>query len=339
MDRESRKPAIEAWPRRLSEAIREALVGGDFALALRLASCGDGQARNLEKEYALMLKGLVQTTDLLAMQVAQSVTENSPGESESFRGALSLLHGFALQLRALPAWSAPEARPETSPTAAQRRIHALLGELERWFDATHSACAEKIIAAIRAEDTKTALVLLEQKERAFYQPVHDALVRFMADVFGWAFREFGATGLAHFHLATAERLRGGFEQWERMTPELFARTTAFLLKQHMSRFRVHETAETYIFEQSFCGSGGQLRLSGAYEGANALPTVTGPAPVTFGKPALPVYCTHCAIWNVVAPQRWFGHAQWVFDAPSRPDGSCVFHIAKSWGPGRDAGCS
>ncbi len=46
------------WGRRLSDAIREALDAGDLASARRLALDGDGQARSLEKEYALMYRGL-----------------------------------------------------------------------------------------------------------------------------------------------------------------------------------------------------------------------------------------------------------------------------------------
>jgi hypothetical protein len=46
------------WGRRLSDAIREALDAGDLASARRLALDGDGQARSLEKKYALMYRGL-----------------------------------------------------------------------------------------------------------------------------------------------------------------------------------------------------------------------------------------------------------------------------------------
>jgi len=41
-----------------------------------------------------------------------------------------------------------------------------------------------------------------------------------------------------------------------------------------------------------------------------------------------VYCSHCPIWNGVAPLSWFGRPHWVFDRPSRPDGSCTLHIYK-----------
>jgi hypothetical protein len=56
--------------------------------------------------------------------------------------------------------------------------------------------------------------------------------------------------------------------------------------------------------------------------------VKTPGPLTAGEPSLPVYCTHCPVWNAVAPIEWFGRPHWVFDRPSRPDGSCTLHIYK-----------
>ncbi len=59
------------WGRRLSDAIREALDAGDLASARRLALEGDGQARSLEKEYALMDRGLAITLRVLLNIVGQ----------------------------------------------------------------------------------------------------------------------------------------------------------------------------------------------------------------------------------------------------------------------------
>lgn len=95
----------------------------------------------------------------------------------------------------------------------------------------------------------------------------------------------------------------------------------------MGRLEVTEDAEKFTIEQSPCGSGGTLVLRGAHAGPAALPYVEEPGPLTAGEPRLPVYCSHCPIWNGVAPLRWFGRPHWVFERPSRPDGSCTLHIA------------
>jgi hypothetical protein len=173
-----------------------------------------------------------------------------------------------------------------------------------------------------------ALRLIEAKERGAYLPRHDSLVRFMADTFAWVLRHRGEQELLQFHLATAERQRPGFERWERMPAAEFAWTSAYLLKQHMGQVSVSEDEEKFTIVQTPCGSGGRLRRAGAYDRPEGLPFVETPGPLTFGEKRLPVYCSHCAIWNGVATLRWFGRAHWVFDGPAREDGSCRLHIYK-----------
>jgi hypothetical protein len=147
-------------------------------------------------------------------------------------------------------------------------------------------------------------------------------------VFGFVLRHFGAGELYRFHRETAERQRAGFEKWERLTPAEFAQATAFLLKQHMGSLEVREDEEKFTIEQTLCGSGGRLKLAGAYSGPEALPFVEGPGPLTAGQERFAVYCSHCPIWNSVASIEWFGRPHWVFENPSRPDGSCTLHIYK-----------
>ncbi len=153
----------------------------------------------------------------------------------------------------------------------------------------------------------------------------------MAEVFDYVVQHFGRDELYRFQRATAEGQRRGFDKWERLDAAGLTRATAFLGKQHMGRLRVVEDNEKFTIVQTPCGSGGRLRLAGAYEGPEALPFVEGPGPLTLGQPRLPVYCTHCPIWNSVAPIEWFGHPQLVFDDASRPDGSCTLHVYKDAG--------
>ena len=150
----------------------------------------------------------------------------------------------------------------------------------------------------------------------------------MADVFGYVLREFGPAELLRFHRETAEGQRPGFEKWEQMSAADFARASAFLLKQHMGQVEVREDAEKFTIEQAPCGSGGRLRLAGAYAGRDALAYVEEPGPLTLGQARFPVYCSHCPVWNGVAPVEWFGRPHWVFDEPARPDGSCTLHVYK-----------
>jgi hypothetical protein len=204
----------------------------------------------------------------------------------------------------------------------------LLDGSEAAFDREQQRAAEAIVWALDAGDVAGAQALVDAKERAQYLPLHDRLVRFMAESFGWVLGRCGAAELLRFHLATAEGQRRGFEKWDQMPAEEFAWITAFLLKQHMGALVVREDDEKFTLEQTLCGSGGRLKLLGAYDGPLGLPFVEEAGPLTFGERRLAVYCSHCPVWNGVAPIRWFGRPHWVFENASRPDGSCTLHIYK-----------
>jgi hypothetical protein len=208
------------------------------------------------------------------------------------------------------------------------RARRRLAETEARFDREHESLAARVLEALERGDGATARELVDRKELSEFVPLHDRLVRFMAEIWGWVLAELGAEELRRFHLAAAEAQRRGFEGWERLSAEGFARATAFLIRQHMGDTTIIEDEEKFRFTLSPCGSGGRLRLGGAYEGPAALPHVEQASALTFGKPRLPVYCSHCPMWNAVASAAWFGHPQWVYDDPSRTDGSCTVSIYK-----------
>jgi hypothetical protein len=321
---------IEQWGRRLSDAIRHALHAGDLAQARRLTLEGDGQSRSLAKEYSLMFKGLCATVGVLMDQLEDAAA----GDGADLQAAASLVRGFREGfLKSMAGAWGPRCGDEGSPASLEGEIAAtlrVLGEARARFDAEHSRVAAEVCGAIELREPALALELIARKEAQMYVPLHDSLVRFMADIFAWALRNLGEDGLLAFHMATAQALRPGFEKWEHMAPRDFAWATAFLLKQHMGAVTVTETPERFTFEQQLCGSGGRLRREGAYEqGPDPLPFVRASGPLTFGKACIPVYCSHCAVWNGVAPLRWFGRPHWVFEDPARANGSCTLHIFKN----------
>lgn len=319
--------ALHDWGRRLGDALRTALERADLDAARRLAVEGDGQARSLAKEYTFMSRGLGITINVLL----ELLDDTAARGSEDARVALA---GLARRLRAdLGAFGGGAAASGAGDTAGEELslVAGALNETLCAFEREQARLAEEIVRAIDRADIAGARALLDEKESGRYLPLHDVLLRFMADAFAWVLEWFGPDELLRFHLATAEAQRPGFEKWEQLPAEEFARTTAFLLKQHMGHVTVTEDEEKFTIEQTPCGSGGRLRLAGAYSGPHPLPFVDTPGPLTFGAPRLPVYCTHCAIWNGTATLGWFGRAQWVFDRPSREDGSCTLHIYKQPG--------
>lgn len=318
------------WGLRLSDRIRRALDGGDLGAARRLALEGDGDARSLEKEFTLMVRGLGITIrvllELLPPVIERAAANGRPGADERAR---ALLARFRDDLTTV-ARSGRRA-PIGTPGPLASHIDATVRVLEESADAFLAAQAElasAVLTALDARDVPRARALVDEKERGRYLPLHDRLVRFMAEVFGFVLLQGGPQALLRFHRATAEGQRRGFEKWEGLSAEEFARASAFLLKQHMGTVAVREDDEKFTIEQTPCGSGGRLRAGGAYEGRGALPMVDSPGALTLGEARFPVYCSHCPIWNGLATIEWFGRPHWVFDEPSRADGSCTLHIYK-----------
>lgn len=321
------------WGVRLSDKIRAALAEGNLVAASQLARHGDGQTRDLAREYAFMVRGLGFTLQvllpLLVSTTSRGQRADGPVQVDSIAKAdlasllmhlLDHLRGGGTDDASVPAFQISLASLADACTDA-------LQTMQERFATDQTKRADEIVQSLAQGRVQSAVELLNAKDQA-YIALHDPLVRFMADSFSWVFRHFGKEALLDFHLATAEGQRAGFEKWEQIPATEFAATTAFLLKQHMGQVQVEEDERRFTILQSLCGSGGRLRLAGAYEGPHALPFVEGPDPLTFGEPRMPVYCTHCAIWNGTATLRWFGRAQWVFEKPSREDGSCTLRIYK-----------
>lgn len=336
---------VERWGERLADAARAAIAKGDFAGARRLALEGDGQAHSLAKEYAFMVRGLGITIRVILGLLGE--TARGPRAGAAAVDALTRLAArFADDLSGdagagSPATEALAAAPRSQagagasaadPAATLGRALAdatrELSQREDRFVREQAQLAQRVVQALDAGDPSSAHAALDAREAGHYLPLHDCLIRFMADSMAWVLTHFGAQELTRFHLATAEGQRAGFDKWESMDAARFAWTSAFLFKLHMGQVAVSEDDEKFTIEQRPCGSGGRLRSGGAYEGAGALPYVEQPGALTFGQPRLPVYCSHCPVWNGVATMRWYGRAHWVFEDPARADGSCTVHIYK-----------
>ena len=329
------------WGRRLSDALRAAIGRDDLAAALKLAREGDGQARSLATEFLLMTRGLGITVRVLlgqlaALKPATASALDSAALSRDLRRLLADFRGSLDGSRDRPGSVLGEGLGEAQdggqageslPEVAEFTLRTLQARQQR-FESDQALAARQVIDALIAHDAAQASHWLDRKELHDYLPYHDRLVRLMADSFGFVLDRFGADAMLRFHLDTAEGQRAGFEKWDKQSAAEFARTSAFLLKQHMGQVAVTEDDEKFTIEQTPCGSGGRLQIEGAYRGARPLPFVPTPGPLTLGAPRMPVYCSHCPAWNGVATMRWFGRAHWIFENPARPDGSCTLHIYK-----------
>ncbi|HET7873880.1 MAG TPA: hypothetical protein VFN71_00035, partial [Methylomirabilota bacterium] len=183
---------LQQWCERLSDRIRAALEAGDLERARRLAVEGDGEARSLEKEYALMYKGLGITIRVLLglLRELGSRVTGSPGAERALTSLLSRFRGdmIAALRRACPEDAGVAALDQAAVTAGPSRLEAeldattlLLGTAERSFMSEQARTAGLAVGAMEAGDAGRARALVDRKEREQYVPLHDRLVRFMAE--------------------------------------------------------------------------------------------------------------------------------------------------------------
>lgn len=320
---------LPQWGRRLSDTIRDKLAEGDHAEALRLIEHGDGQTKSLAKEYALMYRGLGVTV----RAILEALDMDSDATPEA--GAAGLVHRFRGRLTEAMRRAWAEAPPGPGPVGAPadeaRACRELLEWGERRFDHEQRELAEQVMDAVRSGQLARGRELLDRKEAGQFVPLHDQLLRMMAESFAFVFTEHGSDGLLRFHTEVANAQRAGFDAWEAMSTREFAHAFTFLLKQHMGDVEVREEADRFVLEQHLCGSGGRMITDGAYTGPAALPSVPGNSALGAGRDVLPAYCSHCPAWNTHAPRRWYGHPHILFADPARPNGACTLHIPKKDG--------
>ena len=214
-------------------------------------------------------------------------------------------------------------------TTNEPTTEELLTLVEASFSLSQRRISEEILDALDAQDARRALYLLAEKEDTQFQGIHDVLLDLMARSFDLAYRERGSEGLEAFQMGLAEGQRSGFDAWERLSSHDFVKAYAFLLKQHRSDLLVREETDAWVIDQSYCGSGGRLILQGRYSGEESLSTVPGPNPVCGGLSELPVYCTHCVVWNGMAPDMWYGHPHIELLDAAQPGGGCSLRVPKN----------
>lgn len=118
----------------------------------------------------------------------------------------------------------------------------------------------------------------------------------------------------------------GRPAWDELPAEVRA---AAITKAMVANFGACEVAEddekiTLSFR---CGTGGRLIDEGRYDDADGpFLTLREPAPRTFGRAALPVYCAHCSVNNEMQAVEWGSAPVTVEHPPERPGEPCVHHV-------------
>ncbi len=192
-------------------------------------------------------------------------------------------------------------------------------------DTSHLAQAR---AAIEAGDAAGALDQLTRAECQARQ-LKEYSIRWIAELLTWigetegeaavekALRRFGDRNLA-------ERAAPENDWWS-VPAEVRAKVVARAMLANGADVELHEDDEKIVM--SFrCGSGGWLIDSGAYEGDDALLTLTEAGPRTFGRDSMWVYCAHCSVNNEMQSVENTGRLTSVEFPPRQPGEPCVQHV-------------
>jgi hypothetical protein len=113
--------------------------------------------------------------------------------------------------------------------------------------------------------------------------------------------------------------------WWSVPAEVRAKVVSRAMLSNFGEVEV-EADETKITLSFRCGSGGWLIDSGAYEGDEALLTLSETGPRTFGRDELPVYCAHCSVNNEMQAVESTGRLSTVEHPPTRPGEPCIHHV-------------
>ena len=215
------------------------------------------------------------------------------GEIEGvWRGFLTILRAwvdltdrFVREEAAAPAWRGPIGAPvpaEPQLEAVSRALEAgEWGAAEESWTAADAAMTDAVTAwCAHAND-----VLTEVYSAGGARLLEDAM-RFAADRGSWA------DALPH--------------QAGRTAAEVVRGTAAFLAAGPRVAMRIDEEPDRFVLRQLDCHCGRMVRA--AHAAGAPLRTVPGPAPITYGRPAMTPYQVHFAVI----------HGQWAIDRVGRP---------------------
>lgn len=128
----------------------------------------------------------------------------------------------------------------------------------------------------------------------------------------------------------ARRMEGDGE-WDALPAAVRAKVIARAMVANFGAVEVDEDDEKIIL--SFrCGTGGRMIDEGRYDDdGGPYHTLREPAPRTFNRDSLPVYCAHCSVNNEIQSVEWGAAPTSIEFPPEHPGESCVHHVYKDVG--------
>jgi hypothetical protein len=189
---------------------------------------------------------------------------------------------------------------------------------------------EQAKAALRAGEPDRAVELIDRAVGQ-WRSLQDYSVNWITSLLSFVGRELGEEAVERALRATGEEFvrprRDTGVDWGSLPASARAKVIARAMVANFGSCAVDEDAEKITL--SFrCGTGGRLIDEGRYDGDDGYLLLREPAPRTFMRDELPVYCAHCSVNNEMQPVEW-GGTQTSIEHPAAGKGDvCVHHVYK-----------
>ena len=188
---------------------------------------------------------------------------------------------------------------------------------------------EQAKVAVRAGETDRAVELIDRAVGQ-WRSLQDYSINWIASLLSFVGREIGEEAVERALRTTGEEFvrprRDTGVDWGSLPASARAKVIARAMVANFGTCAVEEDAEK-ITLSFHCGTGGRLIDDGRYDGDGYL-VLREPAPRTFMRDELPVYCAHCSVNNEMQPVEW-GGTQTSVEFPAAGKGDvCVHHVYK-----------
>jgi len=189
---------------------------------------------------------------------------------------------------------------------------------------------EQAKAAVTAGETDRALALIDRAVGQ-WRSLQDYSINWITSLLSFVGRELGEEAVERALRTTGEEFvrprRDTGVDWGSLPASARAKVIARAMVANFGTCEVQEDDER-ITLSFHCGTGGRLIDDGRYDGDDGYLVLRDPAPRTFMRDELPVYCAHCSVNNEMQPVEWGGTPTSI-EFPAAGKGEvCVHHVYK-----------
>jgi len=189
---------------------------------------------------------------------------------------------------------------------------------------------ERAKQAMSDGDVERAAKLIDQAV-AQWRSLQDYSINWITSLLSFVGRELGEEAVERALRTTGEEFvrprRDTGVDWGSLPASARAKVIARAMVANFGTCEVQEDDER-ITLSFHCGTGGRLIDDGRYDGDDGYLVLRDPAPRTFMRDELPVYCAHCSVNNEMQPVEWGGTPTSI-EFPAAGKGEvCVHHVYK-----------